>query len=60
MSTHNLCFDENYQCFLSKKFQFFLFVFCFFFFGGGWGGGWGLKFSIYLKRRVFVMFCSLY
>ena len=41
MSTHNLCFDqeyEKYQRFLSENFQFL-----------------EVKFSIYLNRRVFVM-----
>ena len=33
---------------------FYLKIFSFFFLGGG-GGGWGLKFSIYLNRHVFVM-----
>ena len=41
MSTHNLCFEQNYekyQRFLSENFQFL-----------------EVKFSIYLNRRVFVM-----
>ena len=40
-STHNLCFEqeyENYQCFLSENFHFL-----------------EVKFSIYLNRRVLVM-----
>ena len=41
MSTHNLCFDQNYEkylCFLSKNFQFL-----------------EVNFSVYLNMRVFVM-----
>ena len=42
MSTHNLCFEqeyEKYRKFLSEKFPFLV-----------------VKFSIYLNRRAFVMF----
>ena len=42
MSTHNLCFEQKYEkylSFLSEKFQFL-----------------EVKFSIYLNRRVFVMY----
>ena len=41
MSTHNLCFEQNYekyQNFLSENFHFLV-----------------VKFSVYLNRRVFVM-----
>ena len=41
MSTHNLCFDQNYEKiskFLSENFQFLL-----------------VKFSVYLNRHVFAM-----
>ena len=41
MSTHNLCFEQNYekyQSFLSENFQFL-----------------EVNFSLYLKRHVFVM-----
>ena len=41
MSTHNLCFEQNYeryQIFLSKNFQFLM-----------------VNFSMYLNRRVFFM-----
>ena len=42
MSTHNLCFEQNYEKylnFLSENFHIFLVV----------------KFSVYLNRHVFVM-----
>ena len=46
MSTHNLCFEQEYeedQNVLSENFPF-----------------WVVKFSIYLNRRVFVItFCSV-
>ena len=41
MSTHNLCFEQNYekyQIFLSENFQFLV-----------------VKFSVYLNRQVFVI-----
>ena len=46
MSTHNLCFVQKYEkylSFLSENFQFL-----------------EMKFSIYLNRRVFVMFYKFY
>ena len=45
MSTHNLCFGQKYEkylSFLSENFQFL-----------------EIKFSIYLNRRVFVMVCNI-
>ena len=44
-STHNLCFEQKYE-----KYHFYLKSFHFLV----------VKFSIYLKRRVFVMVCFLY
>ena len=46
-STHNLCFEQNYE-----KYQRFFFLIFFSFFEGEF-------FSIYLNRRVFIMYCML-
>ena len=45
-STHNLCIEQKYE----KYQNFYLKIFIFFFM---------VKFSIYLNRRVFVMFCFI-
>ena len=45
MSTHNLCFEQKYEkylSFLAENFQFLV-----------------VKFSIHLNRRVFVMYCQM-
>ena len=46
MSTHNLCFEQKYE-----KYQiFYLKIFIFLV----------VKFSVYLNRRVFVMYCLIF
>ena len=44
MSTHNLCFEQKYEKYQSFSSENFQFL--------------EVKFSIYLNRRVFVMYCT--
>ena len=48
MSTHNLCLEQKYEKILDFLFENFHFFFFFFFLV--------VKFSVYLNRRVFVIF----
>ena len=45
MSTYNLCFDQKYEKYPNFYLKFFIF--------------WWLKCSVYLNRRVFVMYISV-